>query len=148
MTDDVAFITTMQNRLDSIEPQLVYADWLEERGECERAETFRELARQGINPYNIVQRFNIAIKPVCEAFSQLTFTITGMVRDLAPFFTALSTHVVSTLCDIESPPPPSTSMRTIAARRLTRHVALPPKRHFGCAPETRPASAGFGVARR
>jgi uncharacterized protein (TIGR02996 family) len=48
MPDEAAFIQTIREHPDDDGPRLVYADWLEERGECDRAEFIRvqiELAR-------------------------------------------------------------------------------------------------------
>ena len=38
MTDPAAFLRAIIANPDDDGPRLVYADWLEERGECERAE--------------------------------------------------------------------------------------------------------------
>src|SRR5258708_4056061 len=48
MPDEAAFIQTIREHPDDDGPRLVYADWLEEHGECDRAEFIRiqiELAR-------------------------------------------------------------------------------------------------------
>src|SRR5437762_553507 len=48
MTDERAFIETIREHPEDDGPRLVYADWLEERGDCERAEFIRvqiELAK-------------------------------------------------------------------------------------------------------
>src|SRR5437588_9917600 len=41
MTADEPFRRTIWERPDDDAPRLVYADWLEERGECDRAELIR-----------------------------------------------------------------------------------------------------------
>ncbi len=41
MTDEAAFIHTIREHPDDDGPRLVYADWLEEHGQCERAEFIR-----------------------------------------------------------------------------------------------------------
>src|SRR5262245_7595251 len=41
MTADDPFLLTIRDRPDDDGPRLVYADWLEERGDCDRAELIR-----------------------------------------------------------------------------------------------------------
>src|SRR5580765_3081701 len=41
MTADDPFLLAIRERPDDLGPRLVYADWLEERGECDRAELIR-----------------------------------------------------------------------------------------------------------
>jgi len=41
MTADEPFLLTIRDHLDDVGPRLVYADWLEERGDCDRAEFIR-----------------------------------------------------------------------------------------------------------
>lgn len=53
MIDEAAFIQTIREHPDDDGPRLVFADWLEERGQCERAEFIRvqiELARGVADP--------------------------------------------------------------------------------------------------
>jgi len=38
MLSDISFLRTILAHPDDDGPRLVFADWLEERGECERAE--------------------------------------------------------------------------------------------------------------
>jgi len=47
MDQDDAFLRTIQDRPDDDGPRLVYADWLDERGHCERAELIREQCHHG-----------------------------------------------------------------------------------------------------
>src|SRR5437588_11178072 len=41
MTSDDPFLLAIRDHPDDVGPRLVYADWLEERGECDRAELIR-----------------------------------------------------------------------------------------------------------
>lgn len=53
MSDDESFLVGICRNPDDDVPRLVYADWLEERGQAERAEFIRvqiELANLGVNP--------------------------------------------------------------------------------------------------
>jgi uncharacterized protein (TIGR02996 family) len=47
MTDEDAFIRAIQADPDDTTTRLVYADWLEERGQPARAETLRRWAEKG-----------------------------------------------------------------------------------------------------
>jgi uncharacterized protein (TIGR02996 family) len=76
MSDHQTFFQAIQDRPDDDAPRLVFADWLEERGEVERAEFIRtqcQLARQADPPRALADRIEELLTVHQEEWTDLAF---------------------------------------------------------------------------